>query len=820
MTTINPRLTYAIGLQSYFVDKDTGLPLINGVVTFYKDSARTILKNVFELTGAPGAPVYTALPNPMTLSGVGTPQDAMGNDILILYYPYEGTPDDGNENPAVELYYITVDAAPIPPALTGVRQFTRELFPNLASGEVTTANDQFNYIPNGQFLIHNNLPADPLHSPAYIDGEIREATTDIAQGGWTFERSAGATTKDIVTFPEFDGYTGNPTASPRFACNIACTNSGTNAFKYLGIKWRGVNTFSSASQSYNFYIEAKTQSGNANVQLYLIKYFGATGTAFTPVLIGTLALTNTYQKFNTSFIFGSNGAYEIGEGEEDTTYVQIVAQLPATSTFNYSFDNAALISGSNQLAEFPVQTEADCLTRSVPGWLPIMNPDGSDLFLIPRSNKTGMTWDYSEIGTSVTEFNNAYLYEYDLETGLHNTTNLMLVGEYTFKTSGYSHLGIPFSRLQAKLFNTDFNCPIWGTGKDFATQYVIDTAIGVISTNGVGAATPAADSSPAVGFTFNHICSGADYKLSVFNGLNQEDGNFITIKGQFVIDSSIAAPTAGDSGFTVEQGLEIYSGQFHTWYISNTSLPTAGHYFTFTSQTAPSTQTNYYVWFRINGSGSDPTPGGTGIRVDLLSTYNSDDVALAVAMALGGSEATQITFTAASAITSGRYWTFGTPNLNEYYVWYKKGGSGTDPAIAGKIGIEVDIGSSDTAAQVTTKTQTAINSAYFSSPPVRGMFLRCYDPNSTWDPQPEERLSFNQQGYGNHLGTIELMSIQEHIHPITPATSATGDTNNEYQAGTTARLLSSPVVDDQHVLPEGYPETKPVNAYVNMAIRY
>ena len=46
--TINTDLLVAAPmLQNYLVDKDTGMPLVNGIVTLYKDTAR---KHFAELT--------------------------------------------------------------------------------------------------------------------------------------------------------------------------------------------------------------------------------------------------------------------------------------------------------------------------------------------------------------------------------------------------------------------------------------------------------------------------------------------------------------------------------------------------------------------------------------------------------------------------------------------------------------------------------------------------------------------------------------------------------------------------------------------------
>lgn len=73
-------------------------------------------------------------------------------------------------------------------------------------------------------------------------------------------------------------------------------------------------------------------------------------------------------------------------------------------------------------------------------------------------------------------------------------------------------------------------------------------------------------------------------------------------------------------------------------------------------------------------------------------------------------EVTTIKCGPASDITTGQYFTmYSATDATAYYVWYNKASGGGDPAPAGKTEIEVAIGGSDTAAQVATATQGAID---------------------------------------------------------------------------------------------------------------
>jgi flagellar hook-associated protein 3 FlgL len=80
---------------------------------------------------------------------------------------------------------------------------------------------------------------------------------------------------------------------------------------------------------------------------------------------------------------------------------------------------------------------------------------------------------------------------------------------------------------------------------------------------------------------------------------------------------------------------------------------------------------------------------------DYNATYNGD------------TEVTEITCDVAAAALDGTYFTLSSPST-DYYVWYDFDGSSTDPLVAGRTGIEVDILTGDTADVVAAKTALAI----------------------------------------------------------------------------------------------------------------
>jgi hypothetical protein len=307
---LDPRYVIAPSLEQYYVDKDTGLPLANGEVTFYKDQARTELKPIYTISGSPPNYTYVQLPNPVTLSAVGTFQDGGGNNVIPYYFPFD---DSGN----VELYYITVYSE------GAVLQFTREGWPNFSapsSGEESS--NLVNYVPNGQFLLHNNIPA----TSTTLAGQVTQPTTFIAQGGWSFDRPMGSTATDFVLFPRYNSPISNPTGSPRYAVRISTTVTGAgDLFKDLRLKFKDVNKFANSTQTFSFTGQTNT-STNLSLTILLIKNYGTGGSPEDSTVIDTVMIQNSPSIINQVINFGDNIGKVIGPNNDD--YIQIAIRLP------------------------------------------------------------------------------------------------------------------------------------------------------------------------------------------------------------------------------------------------------------------------------------------------------------------------------------------------------------------------------------------------------------------------------------------------------------------------------------------------------------
>lgn len=773
-------------LQQYFVDKTTGTALANGKLYFYKDNARTtLLKTVYKYDSVNG---YTALSNPVPLSGVGTPVDDDGNDIAIYVFPYTDSTAS-----VIDLYYIVCKDS------GGLTQFTREAIPNIESNTDSDDTNLINYIPNGQFLLHNNIPA----TGTTVAGEITTSITELAQGGWTWERGVSSSSTDVISFERYASYTTTPTGNPRYAIRIKTTADSTA--RGLRIKFRDVNKFS-GSQNYTFSFNGLSNTGSplTGVDIRLIKNFGTGGDSTTTSTKATVTIPNEdVSIINATINFGDNAGKIIGTENDD--YLQLEISIPNASIADITLTDFVLTPGMISVAQFPVTTTAKFVADSLAGWAPVPDYDGQNLYLPLVLTPSGLAFSDADIGK--------------IFAGMYTTarTGELLCDGSKYETESFSSDGIPYSRLQAKWFSTPNLEPIFGTGQDYITGNYTNLAAGVstlrVAVNKLGSSTFSAGTS---GFIIASICTGLDTGMKGY----LETGGIIAVAtaqgAGTVVDGSVSTSAT----FTVLKNRlgagttpqAYFSFDMHT---SSSGIPAAGSYFKFTNPTG-----NFYMWFTVDGVGSDPAVGGyTPIHVSLLSTYSINEIPRIIRQAISGYQIALITFPAASSITAGTYFSVTTPTPTTYYIWYRKDGIGNDPfpGISNSLKIRVDVLTGDTAPTVTTKTLTAINSKYFAVPDLRGMFLRGADTTSLIDIDSGSRMSVAEFLPEGLIGTTELDQFFQHKHPGSTATVyGDGGVSQTIGLGDAGAFSMSPL----NIAQDGGTETRPYNAYVNYFVKY
>jgi hypothetical protein len=787
MTTINSKFIPLSTIQEQFWDKLTDAPMAAGTLTFYSDISRTVLKDVYAITGTAPDYTYVSIGSSITLSSIGTIDDSLGNNLVPYLYPYEGVPDDNSSN--VELYYIVVTNS-------GAQfQFDVPAMPYMIDSSNPSNLFSNNYVPNGQFLLHRDL---------LNNGLIDATSTVVAYGGWEFTRETN-TSEDYVTFPRFSAPIANPTGNPRYACDVRCKtpNTSDTTPKVLQLKFNDVNKFSDFStsdpQTYTFFFTAKSNlTTNVPLTVKIYRYFGSGGTASVPTpIIEDIVVTPNYGSFQGSFTFGSNSGMTLGANNDDYVAIQLV--LPATYPFDVSFTDFVLVAGEETITAYPITTDGEMQGDTFGASLPPPNPDGSDIGLPIILYKDKWGYDYSQVGKI-----NACVYA---TAG----NNEVLCDGSNYDTSTVNSIGIPYSRIRDATFNYTYNLPMFGTGIDFFTALISvgSSSHAILSTNAnaVGGALTAEGTIPT-GFTFSPAFTGATNYM--FRSAIDYNGNIYA--SCITAGAPADAPVTGTSGFTVSTFKEGVSGTNAITYISDhvaTSL--AGLYFKICNTT-----TKYYVWFTVDGAGSDPAIGSpwVGIKIDLLSTHNDSDHQRIISSVLSGCRVTDIEFLAASAITAGAWFKMYNPSNALYYVWYQKAGVGTDPAVGGAVkGIKVSLTGTETAAQVALATQLAINSAMWAAPDLRGVFLRGLQTSVTSvnDLDVLTRTAFFQNFAGNYIGSMQTTQnlIHSHSISISPMSGTADGSNSGYWQNSSTGATGN----------TGGNQSNPINMYVNYVIK-
>ena len=738
----------APALQQTFFDKTTGELLVNGIVRFFKDNARQEPKKVYTFQGNGQTGNFVSLGSEVTLNSVGSFNN------VIYYVPFQELDVADTYNTTPETYFIEIFASD-----GTTSQGTIENYPDLhLSSSGTNTSSSFNYISNGQFLLHNDLPPVTLSDNTFVkanefraDPTIKDSQYElypIAYGGFYYAIANGAdTTTDEISFEYNNEFIPDNTTpfdnQARYSVRLKSDTSETLT-RALRIRFTNVNRFEIDGNNLFTLQFAATTADARTVNLQLVKNFGSNAdgtltpseiTAISPVSISA----NSVVRYPVAFNFGTNAGRTVGPNNDD--FVDVTLQMPVGQSFNIEFSDFMLLAGdqTGSTILYPDTTNRENVSTGLGGGFPQPSVDGNDLLLTPQLTKDGWQYDRSVIGKI--EFLTKKLDDTG-DDSEYNISGLLYCDGSKYKVSESSPYGIPYKRLYdvlKKNDSTNLGIASYGTGSDYSTAYKLPfqtDSFTLMNNYHIGAVAAPENGTSSPGFTF----------LSLFASLINETGI-----GSFVYPQSsgndptqvfvfrkyetgapdpgnVHVPSGVPSGLSVTPIVDRLS-----WRINcvAASAITAGNYVElpgFALESDPTSQTGYYLWVNVNGTSTDPAPSGlTKIEVVAQATATAADVSRYVLSALNNSELTQISTVDGSSIAAGSFFTFQAQTASgpaSYYVWYEVDGSGVEPPGIQGSGIKASVLSTDSASDIANKTSIAINSQYFAVPNFRDKFIR------------------------------------------------------------------------------------------------
>ncbi len=698
----------------------------NGTIETFRDTARSVHKPVYQ--DIAGAHPFT---DPIHLDGNGSVRKPMYWASDENYYVV--IKDSGGNILETIEHYNSPDQG--------------------GSSPITKIESERNYVIDGQFLFNEGTITN--------DKFVASTAIKVAEPNWEFIKN-NITANDQIKFTKFNLGETTPVATPIYYAELDCSGAGTGEIqKDFRFKIPDVRTFEGLEVSFSIAAKAVPAS---TFEARFIQHFGTGGSPSADVdtLLKSISATGSWATYTGTITVPSVGSKTLGTNGDDAIYITV--RMPLDAAVVVDFTNVKLQIGNTSTA---YQVESSNLTqmRTMGSQVPVPNPDGSDNYKFIESTPTGL--QYSNIMSGMTF---AWC---GLKAGIPK--HVLLCDGSKYRTSEKTSDNIPYQLLFTAIGN------IWGTGDDYCYSYANSDVL-QIANNARGAVTATADGATPTNFTFSTISTGSATGYDVKPFPQYGAGTLVLDYDEF---AGYTASAVGTSGFTVThivpQSLYVPGTDYWTMLAATTL---AGKYWTFQA-TAP---VSHYVWYTVAGAGSDPAvPGHTGILVALDTGDTADEVAVKTAAALLSAENSKIVCTAASAITAASYFTFDTTG-ESCYVWYRKDQVGSDPSLAGKVGIVVDISSTDTATDVGTKTQTAINTEFFAVPDFRGRVLSGIDDSVGLDDKVLYRYSKNPTVYGDNVGTFQRDYAQAHVHDVDPPDDfmtdvATGTGDSKFESG-------------------------------------
>lgn len=721
---------YKMPVFHYVFRDREGRPAANGTVAFFKNSDQVTPKPVYE-----DAAGTIPFPNPINLNNAGVIADATGAPKPVYL-----------END--EDYYIVVkDSAG--DTIQTVENWNSDLAefptPGIEDANLT------NYVLNPQFryFVKQNWTNDEL-----------DLATLIAHEGWYFFK-ANSTSTNQIDFIEFTvGQTEVP-YNPKYYLRFNCTGAAPETEKRILFKLRDVISFSGQTMSFSVWARSETGAPTTMRLIVTQRYELSPVDEYDLTVIDTFTVPTTWTKLTKeNFTIPSVEGKTINEGEDE---FEIALGMPLNQVAIIGFTNVQLNIGAILLEFQYVSSEMELIQKKA-----YQLPNGT---IDETENHYGH--DIVSLGNDGIAYRDT--------TGKIETYLLGKLPDFCLSMDGDTlerlayipgtNNQVTHNRLYQKWKNDpdilDGNAYGYGIDGFEGSLYPPSTAI--FSNVNTAANTTWTDFNTGFAITTLHTndSKGVNVRHESIFSPNQEG----VIRAYHVLwienlaNGSVTDINAGTTGFSMGVLFEgTPSSPESSFLLTNdASTLSGGEYFTYDTPTQA-----YYVWFTVNGVGSDPAIGGrTGLYVPLASFDDKVKVSNIIKSVLNARHMTRIIANAAATLTGGEYF-FAYNSAEQFYVWFTVDGAGTDPQVNGHKGIQVDLSGSDSGDTVATKIYEAVRSVYYQTPDTRGYFMRQTSGTSGVDPNADERygLTFANVLTGNHVGTGQAHSMNAHWHNI------------------------------------------------------
>jgi len=740
-----------------------GIFLMDGTIETFLDTNRTTPKPVYQTPDD-----STPWDNPLSLSSAGS--------VNGLFWA-----DDAD-------YWVVVRD------LNGVQKYEFTVYSTTAQNGANSATLK-NHILDGQFRFpyatsFPNIQANTFIAPKCIFNKT-SASTDNAS---------------IIDFPL--GQTFVNEGNPVSYLNIECTIPNvTETLKNIFFYFSDVTSFEMQPITIAFWAKSTTAA-----QIYLLwnQFFGAGGSTSVGTVVpgSTTTLTSTWTKYFYQFTPPSTTGKTKGGGFDDVAELAFI--FPFTSVFNVQLTNVEV-----KLGDFPgvydYRTYEQQRGVSFAQRLPFaITPADTNKSLIVGLENTGL----SQEAAYVLNNNAGVINEWAGVNAL--PSDAILCNGATLDASANNN---KYMNLYLSIMNQ------WGTGADGLFNMVSGDGLSAIAINDAsGAIIDALDVN--TGMTVTTTTPGTTgyfhnmfhwlAPLDFLGGGTRTSSNTVWLECLYV--GAVTEAYDVNTGFTIINAIQGSADGKAVIGIQTTDgsvIGLSGSHFIIYDENG----TMYAPWIKVDGSGAAPVvPGAILIEVDILSLSTAQDVAMSLALALGGNQVTKIDAVPGSDIIPGSYLLING-NSHEWYLYFTVDGAGADPAPAGKTRISpVAVLSTDTAEEVALKITVMLGAPLFKVPLLNnGQFVRGGPViNGSIDPD------FASRAGGNTLGSLQPWQIQSHTHPLAfpPSGSYYSPEAGSIQVAGGPNPIAEGRTFPVATLGAGTNQTNPYNVYLRYIIRY